>query len=66
VSAETEAVQRMADQLGAALHAPEGATWSELVAMAEHNVGQCTTNVHNSGERCVYPSGHPERFECTA
>jgi hypothetical protein len=52
-------VKRRTEALGAALHAPESASWPELVAMAEANVGQCTTNVHNSGERCVYGAYHP-------
>jgi hypothetical protein len=51
--------RRRGDELAAALHAPDSATWPELVAMAAANVGQCTTNVGGSGERCVYGAHHP-------
>jgi hypothetical protein len=56
--------RRRGEELAAALHAPDSATWPELVAMAEANIGQCTTNVHNSEERCVYGAFHPG--ECDA
>ena len=56
-------VRRRGDQLAAALYAPDAATWPELVTMAEANVGRCTTNVHNSGERCVFGAYHPGKCE---
>lgn len=56
-------VDRRTGQIGSALHAPDSATWPELVAMVEANVGQCSTNVHNSGERCVYGAYHPGECE---
>jgi hypothetical protein len=50
------------------------ATWDDVIAyvaklkgghqLANSNIGQCTTNVHNSGERCVYGAFHPG--ECDA
>lgn len=51
--------RRRGDELAAALHAPDSATWPELVAMAAANVDQCSTNVNGSGERCVYGAHHP-------
>lgn len=62
-----EAAERELDrrtmQLLVALHAPDSATWPELVAMADDNVSQCSTNVHGSGERCVYGAHHPGECE---
>jgi hypothetical protein len=51
--------RRRGEELAAALHAPDSATWPQLLVMVEANVGQCCTDVHSSGERCVYGAYHP-------
>jgi hypothetical protein len=56
------AIQRRAEELRTALHAPGSATWPELVAMVVNNVDQCTGN-DGTGERCVLGAGHPGECE---
>lgn len=52
-----QTIRRRTDQLAAALHAPDSATWPELIAMIQP--GQCSTNVGGTGDRCVYGANHP-------
>lgn len=63
LEAAEETIQRRTGQLAAALHAPDSATWPELVAMAAVNVDQCSTNVNGSGERCAHGAHHPGECE---
>lgn len=53
------AIRRRTAELAAVLHAPDGATWPELMAMVQANIGQCTTDVGGTGERCVLGAFHP-------